>query len=387
MANKCLYFRSRHKSRTQIFTKVSDLPAEWDVLVPAKHFLARTNLLVSERARFPDIQLYYVVEYLEEQLIGCGYFQLLHIHSKHYHPKSSFGRLSWKVLVNLFRPKLLVAGHLFRHDIESFYSCFESPYEQFLAYRNMIELLSNHINHVFLLIKDMPLRFNDYFLHQSKGFRILPNDISMVLDIRPTWLTMNDYVTDLKHKYSQRYRNIVSGFDHVNFVDLTLAQIKANQNQLMDLYHSVAKHQETSLGFLSDSYFALLKEQNPEEFKIYGFYKDEQLFAFFSFWLKNEEMDMFYIGFDYESNQKFHTYFNLLFFSIEQAINQRCKRIIFGRTALEAKARLGCKPIYLNTFFKIRNQFLAQWINRRLDQNVGINATWEQRNPLKDLKV
>ena len=98
----------------------------------------------------------------------------------------------------------------------------------------------------------------------------------------------------------------------------------------------------------------MLKREFEKSFCVWGFFKEDKLIAFYSAWKFNGTLDMYYIGFDYESNRIHNLYFNMLFFGVATAIDCRCKTLIMGRTALEAKARLGCEPKYLYTFLFIK---------------------------------
>ena len=92
---------------------------------------------------------------------------------------------------------------------------------------------------------------------------------------------------------------------------------------------------------------------------------------------------MFYIVFDYSRNDSLQLYFNILFFSVEQAIRMGKKKLILGRTALEAKARIGCKPVYLSTFLYIKNP-LVRNLMLRAQQSIAANeGEWENRHPFK----
>ncbi len=92
---------------------------------------------------------------------------------------------------------------------------------------------------------------------------------------------------------------------------------------------------------------------------------------------------MFYIGFDYAENARLQLYFNILFFAVEQAISLRAPQLILGRTALEAKARLGCKPRYLQTFLFIRNPVLRAWVARMQGRFSAGEGEWEDLHPFK----
>jgi hypothetical protein len=105
--------------------------------------------------------------------------------------------------------------------------------------------------------------------------------------------------------------------------------------------------------------------------------------AFFSAWTKEDVFDMFYIGFDYAKNERFQLYFNILYFSVEQAILHRKKQLVLGRTALEAKARIGCKPVYLSTFLFIKNTLVRNIVLRIQQSVVTGEGEWENRHPFK----
>ncbi len=92
---------------------------------------------------------------------------------------------------------------------------------------------------------------------------------------------------------------------------------------------------------------------------------------------------MFYIGFDYERNAALSLYFNILYFSIEQAIAHEKEKLNLGRTALEAKARLGCTPRYLPTFLFVRNFCIRALVNSKINMQHEQEGAWEERHPLK----
>jgi hypothetical protein len=92
---------------------------------------------------------------------------------------------------------------------------------------------------------------------------------------------------------------------------------------------------------------------------------------------------MFYIGFDYDRNAALYLYFNILFFSLEQAILLKKKNLVLGRTALDAKARLGCRPRYLSTFLYIKNRNIRNYVVRAQQQMTTEEGAWESKHPLK----
>src|SRR5689334_11097812 len=116
--------RCSKETDIKLYTRTEMLPADWASLLPAGHFLQPDQLAVNETAQFPDIEFLYALVYKNGQPVAAAYFQVLSLKGKHV-SKTAYGvlpRSLWAAFTGLVRPKLLVAGHLFRHDIRSFYA-------------------------------------------------------------------------------------------------------------------------------------------------------------------------------------------------------------------------------------------------------------------------
>ena len=367
--------------KVRIFNNISDIPEGWDKLLPFKHFLKTSTLQLTTHAELPDVEHLFAGFFENEELIGVAYFQLLNI--KKYHLRtdqlSLVSNVAWKVISNIMCPKLLVAGHLFHHEISTFYTKIETPYEAYVVYSSMMDQCLQYSGVKALLVKDLPPAMTTYFQNLRPHFLRMPNDISMEMHIDPEWREVKDYEKALKHKYAQRFRKVRSQLKGVNIRELSAEEVDEHKHRLFALYNQVANKQDVRLGFLSAEYLPMLKHAFEKSFKIWAFYKESVLIGFYSAWHHNHTFDMYYIGFDYESNKEFNLYFNMLFFGVEQAINNHCRLLIMGRTALEAKARLGCEPKYLSTFIYIKNKWIRQWVNNIGPRNEG--EEWENRHP------
>lgn len=312
-------------------------------------------------------------------------FQLLQLNAKHVnHNMVGAGKyIGWQLYTAIARPKLLVSGHLFRHDVNSVY-CHGglSGYDIYTFYKLAIDEAMRANCASAVLIKDMPARLDKYFCNYEPRYMMLRNDISMEMDIPAAWHTMDDYEHALKHKYAQRYRKIRERWHELEIKELDTKQVADNQDNLYALYQQVTDHQQVRIGLLSAEFIPKLK-QHDDRLKVWGIYEGEQLIGFFSAWVYADAFDMFYIGFDYEKNTAFSLYFNILFFAIEQAIHYRKQKLILGRTALDAKARLGCKPRYLSTFLYIKNSMVRSRIMQAQNNTTANEGAWENRHPFK----
>jgi hypothetical protein len=369
-----------------IFTSVDELPKEWDEFLPSKHFLSTEQLRLSERSKLPDLKYIYILATKGGKPMTAAYFQVLMLGPQHINPgQVSKGQyLLWQVFSKLRRPPLLVAGHLFRHDICSFYwDTSMTAFEAFQYYRSSIDAAMKKSCAMAVLVKDTSDELVNYFQHFAPQYFLLRNDISMELSIDPEWQDLKSYEKALKHKYAQRLRKIRAAWEGLTVKELTLEDAIAEKDTLFNLYNQVCKNQSVRIGMLSPDYLVELKRHHQDELRVWAAYEGDQMIAFYSAWVKDTVVDMFYIGFDYERNADLQLYFNILFFGVEQAIRFQTNKLILGRTALDAKARLGCQPRYLSTFLYIKNPLLRNVVTRMSANSSAKEGAWEERHPLK----
>lgn len=367
------------------FSNVAELPDEWDVFLPEGHFLRSSNLSQTENACLPDIEFVYVLVKEKARIVFATQFQVLTIRRKHLNEErmSFLQRTAWRGFTAMFRPKLLVAGHLFRHDILSCYRLQGiSPFDAYRYYKAAIDTALKTSCASAVLVKDMAPDMIPYFQNHSPEYMMLRNDILMEMDINPGWNNIDDYKKSLKHKYAQRMRGIRKKFADLEIKELSAKDVNDNADILYDLYRQVCDRQPVRIGYLCRNYIPLLKQYN-NNLKVWGIYEGDKMVAFFSAWVKAQDFDMFYIGFDYERNKELQLYFNILFFSIEQAIAYKKQKLVLGRTALDAKARLGCKPKYLSTFLYINNRYMRSYVLNTTKRNTEQEGDWQQRHPFK----
>jgi predicted N-acyltransferase len=223
----------------------------------------------------------------------------------------------------------------------------------------------------------------NYFQHFEPEYLLLRNDISMEMEIPAEWDSFADYENALKHKYAQRLRKLRQSWQPLEVKELDEAAIIAQKEELYNLYRQVSDHQQVRMGFLNADFLPSLRRFYGDALKVWAVYEDGKMIAFLSAWVKDDVFDMFYIGFDYDRNSVLYLYFNILFFSLELAISFKKKKLILGRTALDAKARLGCRPRYLSTFVYIKNRRLRNYILHAQQRMTVEEGSWESKHPFK----
>ncbi len=379
------YLKKKNTFTVTLFREARKLPEAWDHILPEAHFLRKDQLLTDELCRLPDLRPVYAFICKANQPVALAFFQVLSIGKKHLNTQnaSRLQRQAWHVFTSMLSPKLLVAGHLFRHDITSFYYRSDlSAFDAFQIYHDAISRTTRSVCASAVLIKDLNESLIPCFRHFAPEYLLLRNDISMEMNLPEEWKTTRDYEQQLKHKYAQRFRKIRQSWEELEVCELTAAATEQHKTVLYRLYEQVSLRQQVRLGVLSEDFLPVLKSANPD-LHIWLIRHNGEAVAFFSAWTQPDVFDMFYIGIDYSRNESLQLYFNILFFSVEQAILLNKKKLVLGRTALEAKARLGCKPRYLSTYLYVRNGLLRKIIGR-MQQGIGNQeGEWENRHPFK----
>ncbi|MBS1615461.1 MAG: GNAT family N-acetyltransferase [Bacteroidetes bacterium] len=376
--------RKRKQLCSEWFEDAASLPADWDEGLDEGAFLRRASLALQEAAALPDVRPVFALLREGKSILGRAAFQVLRIRPQHLKIDAlpAWQRILWLCLLRCLRPRLLVGGQLFRHDVESFWYHPSLPaFEAFTGYRGLLDTCRKQHRVMATLLKELPEDITGYFQHQAPNFLLLRNDISMQLDIPEHWRDMGDYAASLKHKYAQRFRKLRHAARQLSIREFDAEALTEQADEVYALYRQVAEHQPSRLGFLSKEFLPGLKKAHGDTFRIWGFWEADRLVAFASGWVHEHSFDMFYIGLDYARNAALQLYFNILFFSVEQAILLKKPLLILGRTALEAKARVGCRPRYLNSFLHVQNPLLRWIVSQLQERFTERSGAWEQRHP------
>lgn len=235
-----------------------------------------------------------------------------------------------------------------------------------------------------ILIKDWDQSLDVGWVEQFK-FHPWSSDLTMKLDISSSWNDFEDYITALRHHYAQRARKARKQFFAITRKELSLAEIETFAPKLDWLYMEVVKRQTVRLMLVNEKYFVQMKKTYADSFKIFGYFFKNDLIGFSSNILYEERWELHYIGIDYAFNEKHWLYFNMLFDAIADAIAAKKKELELGRTAREAKASLGARPVYFKSYLRVRGTIpgiIIKFLNKNFSKSAG--QAWESRNPFRN---
>ncbi|MCH1921926.1 GNAT family N-acetyltransferase, partial [Shewanella sp. A3A] len=111
-----------------------------------------------------------------------------------------------------------------------------------------------------------------------------------------------------------------------------------------ELYREVHRKADFRPCELRPEYFPALQQAVGERMRCSAIWRGDEMLGFLITLADGETAYAYHIGFDREAAAGLPVYLRLLHAGISDAIALGCRRVSFGRTALEAKAALGAKP-------------------------------------------
>jgi hypothetical protein len=369
-----------------VFNSIAPIQADWDALVPSNHPLSSACYQIYESTSPSSISYRYAIVYHSQKTVMCVAFQVVRVKPENLRPPqmNEFLKYATHLMLNMHEILLLVCGNVFKDGLAGFYYQLEG-----LSTDQASELLTKCIEQVdkqeglsAIMLKDLPN--NGFNTPNLLKIERLEDDISMFMDINPLWKSLDDYQADLSKKYVARAKKILASASDIEVKEMGLGDIEANKKTLHTLYAQVLKHQAFTFGALKEDYFVEVKKHYGDAFSLKGLYLNGKLVAFFSTITHANELEVHYIGMDYAFNHSHNLYFYIHFLVLQQAIEQKKASLDMGRTSLEAKAILGCKPRYNATYISFKNS-LAECSYGYFKKNLSESDSWKTRNPLKEV--
>ncbi|MEO5675351.1 MAG: hypothetical protein ABIQ74_11960 [Chitinophagales bacterium] len=370
----------------QVFTSVSDCADLWNKFLPEDHYLNAFNCNVIEESQLENVAFRYVLILNDTQEVaGIAYFQLLHFLAPHYNYPLAKNYLLRKIEGAIMKKGfyILVCGNMLHVDSPGL---FYNP--QLINATLVLEQLErfykalNPQPHA-VLIKDW---YEPENIRWVKEFSYEPwsDDLTMKMFLPPAWKNFNDYVKNLRHHYAQRVRKARKNFFPIVRRELLLSDIRDFSIALEQLYLEVVKRQALRLIIVNSNYFVEMKKVFQNDFRVFGYFLEDELIGFSSNIISGNLWELHYIGMRYQFNKKHWLYFNMMFDAISNAIAEGKSELELGRTAREAKAVLGGIPVYFKNYVKIQG-IIPRLGVKFLKQNFLDTAgkQWNEKKPFK----
>ena len=374
-----------------IYSKISELPANWDEVAAHNAFLQSPYLKVLEASAPSNMQCFYIGIYEHSELIGVALAQYLNLNQL-----ESFGERDkcLKTAVRNFVFKNFASHVLFLGNNmitgQNGYT-----FNKEIEFQHISEVLVQCANAITTYFKKQKINihlvsFKDFYPHCADElkrfdfatvyeFNTQPN---MIFDLREEWKTGNDYVAAFSKKYRDQYKRARKKANDLTLRELTSEEIVAHEARIYELYHHVAKNAPFNTFFLAQNHFSSFKQQLKEQFVLVGYFLNEKLVGFHTLLLNGTVLETYFLGYDSEVQKEKMLYLNMLYNMTEFGIEKKYKKIIFGRTALEIKSSIGAEPVRMSGFIYHRNKLINHYIGK-IFTNLEPEAQWQQRHPFK----
>lgn len=375
----------------RLYETVSALPSGWDALATDNIFLSAPYLQVLEQSAPENMTCYFIGIFTSEALCGIAVAQFLNLNKL-----DSFGNRDQclKTMVrdfvfrNFASHVLFIGNNMLTGQHAYVLAKDTNTTAALLALRlaatelrKKLEAKSTKVHlttykdfdAVQAIAFDIPEFSNNY------RFSTQPN---MVLQIRDSWKTEQDYVDAFQKKYRDQYKRARKKSEGIEKRKLNLAEIIALEDTIYNLYLHVAKHAPFNSFYLSRQHFRTLKEKLKEAFRFYGYFKDNQLVGFSTLIKNGKSMETYFLGYDENVQREKMLYLNMLYDMIAYSIKKGFSEIIFARTALEIKSSVGAQPQEMFGFIEHQNKLLNKVTGKIFDY-VEPKTVWQQRHPFK----
>lgn len=383
----CIFYDNSFSVKTH--KHIAECEKEWNPLTVNAEHLHSSNLAGFENSKLDNFEFRYLLIYKKEKLAGIAYFQILHFKKDHYTAFKLNNVILKKIESAIISSDLKIfnCGNFFRINFQgfNFNKKLMSSEEFCTIMKNWTKDLPRKERPSLTVFKDVDPKFNAPEVFIESGLKEYPEDLTMELEIREDWYSLEDYKNSLTKKYAQRVTKTLKDFEEVERREFSLKEIEKYKTEIITLYENVMKKQTIKLGILNINYFLEFKKQNGNNFKLFGYFLHGKLIAFTSNIIHKNIWEVHYIGLDYEYATQLKTYQHILLDGVSDAITARKHVLDLGRTAKEAKAILGCAPAYYNNFYYVRGTFaklIFNYLLKNFKDKEG--EEWRKRNPFKN---
>lgn len=375
-------FHLNSTDRFHLYRSINDAKTDWNQIPNASLLLSTDYLQTLETYRPENMNFRYVVAFKSDVVVACFYFQLIPFNAADRLqlkdvPKDNLFSCFYRHLKKFVAKKVdlvtLICGNLLATGAFGFKHSDKITYNEMqIILDQILKSLFQHLDSIdfasICLIKELPESqgFDDSLKSALKYFHPFYIQPSMILSISKDWTSIESYLTDLQSKYRLRIRKAAHAADDLTHKELSIDEIENLQEKIYNLYLNTADGSDFNLVNLHPEYFFRLKLALGIKYRIFGFFQQDELIAFYSFVDDSPELLGHFLGTMKENNLKYQIYMNILLQFIKQGIEGKYKTINLARTAIEIKSSVGAVPVdmlcYLTHRNKIYNAFVPNLI-------------------------
>jgi predicted N-acyltransferase len=383
------------------YRSMVDVGSDWEIAAPSTDiFLQRAFLQTLESYPPLGMRFGYLIFYKNDIPVGVALCQTKHFKGNkniiefelpRQDPCFFNGLAAWvkRFVAGFAAADILIFGNILVTGEHGYYFDYQK-----ISQTESINILEKSLNHAVdqlsqdgikipvLLVKDIGPKHRNQGDYLSKnGFREFDIQPNMVLEL--PFKRYEDYLSAMSTKYRTRAKRAEKKLLGIKKVALTAREIEQELPAIYKLYQDVAKNAGFNMIELNRAYFLGMKQQLGDCFRVFGYYLDNRLVAFYTTFRNDRELEAHFLGFEKSLNHDFQLYLNILYDIIKIGIETGCERIVFARTALEIKSSIGAMPHELWCYVRHQNSIANKFTATLLDYLKPVEE-WLPRHPFKE---
>lgn len=383
-----------------VYRSARELPECWDELLPeGQRMMGRAYLCAQEEAPAEGMGYAYLIFRKGRQAVGLANCQLMEfralqqIQSLQENAGGHVFRQLWRLAKRAFASRinynLIICGatqftgqHAFVFD-----PSLVSPALGMQLLNEGLERLAGALQAEgwrasAILIKDLEKGPQPFLQHlRGYGYAAFPFQPNMVLPLPAGWSSFEDYLEAMVSKYRVRARRAFKKGQELTVRELDVEGLRCHEEEIYRLYNAIAGRADFNMLSLTKGYFLALKQAMPGHFRVFGYYRQDELLGFCSTLGNGPEMEAHFMGFRPEENLKYQLYLNMLYDMIRIGIEEeQAEKIVFSRTALEIKSSVGAEPVEMYCCLRHLNPAVNRVLPALVRWLEPVEE-WQQRHP------
>jgi len=391
-----------------IYHSINDVNGDWDAAAPEHNlFLQKKYLQLLENNPPENVHFVYMLYYKRSKPIGVaigqvGNFSAEKSINENNEPDEKENPSTLSIVTNFiksfFAKKVditaLVCGNALLTG-ESHNICFRegevSVEEEFHILNDTMKFVQRELDKkgvyiALTYLKEYHQRQRpqaQQFLVEKNKFHEFTAQPNMVLYFRDDWKNFEDYLAAMSSKYRVRVKRAFKKGVAIQRKVFDIQDIEDNLDRIYDLYSRIAEGSVFNLVKLNPKYFVALKAKLGVDFTMIGYYIEGELTAFFTTIKNYHELEAHFLGYDEAFNREHQMYLNILYDIIKIGFDQKCRSVVFARTALEIKSSVGAEPHEMYWYLRHRNKVSNRFLSQIVDY-LNPKDDWVQRKPFKN---
>lgn len=220
---------------------------------------------------------------------------------------------------------------------------------------------------------------------EGHRFRAMNAEPDMILAVDAGWKTFDDYRAALKSKYRKASIEMDKQLAAAGCTLEKLADVESHADALIGLHLQVHEQSVNRFVTLRREFLPALARRLGERFICTVVRRESRILGFITTLIDGDSALAYVVGHDVQENRELPIYLRLLQTAIEDGIGHGCRRVTYGRTALEPKARLGAVPVPLTVYGRHRNAIVGPLLAPILQQMAPTEGP-PPRSPFKETK-